>query len=473
MARLGFTEPTPVQRLAIPAVLEGRDAVVRAKTGSGKTLAFGLPLLTMVPSGKGKPTVLIVLPTRELALQVRDAIESVAQGSPLRLTPVFGGVGLEPQERALRQGTDIVVGTPGRLKDLLGRGSLDLSHVSILVLDEADQMLDMGFRRDIEFLVGRLPARQQTILFSATMPDPIRQLADRYLKDPVNLEAQSEERIPARIVHQMVRVDRGQRVEALWALLASDRPGRTIIFTQMKHETRRVAQKLERCLERPVGFLNGNMSQAARNTMLARFKSGEIDVLVATDVAARGLDIEGVDLVLHHGVPTTVETYIHRSGRTGRAGREGTSVLLVTHDDHEAYHPIAKRVAIQERPMPPLPGPMPASAPDERSRGDRPPAPRGGRPVERRGVQPAGAPRGGQASADQVWKVVRLRLSPLPEQNPKRLVQWLAKRTGIAAHELRGLSIMPDHVRLEVAASRRDAFLSRLAKPARSGSRGA
>lgn len=473
VARLGFTEPTPVQRLAIPAVLEGRDAVVRAKTGSGKTLAFGLPLLTMVPRGQGKPTVLIVLPTRELALQVKEAIESVAAGGNLRLTPVFGGVGLEPQERALRQGTDIVVGTPGRLKDLLGRGSLDLSHVSILVLDEADQMLDMGFRRDIEFLVGRLPARKQTILFSATMPDPIRQLADRYLKDPVNLEAQSEERIPARIVHEMVRVDRTKRVEALWSLLEADKPGRTIIFTQMKHETRRVAQKLERCLGRPVGFLNGNMSQSARNTMLARFKASEIDILVATDVAARGLDIEGVDLVLHHGVPTTVETYIHRSGRTGRAGREGTSVLLVSTDDAEYYHPIAKRVSIQERAVPPQPGPMPAGGPEERTvpergRGQRPGGGRDGR-------QPAGRRPVGTAPAAQApaWKQIRLRMSPLPEQHPKRLLQWLAQRTGVPVSEMRDLAIMPDHVRLEVVAARRDAFLARLSKPARSGSRGA
>ncbi|MEB3298368.1 MAG: DEAD/DEAH box helicase, partial [Candidatus Sericytochromatia bacterium] len=373
MARLGFTEPTPVQRLAMPVVLAGEDAIVRAKTGSGKTLAFGLPLLTTIrPEGR-QPRVLIVLPTRELALQVKEAMGSVLSSGGPRLVAVFGGVGLEPQEKALRQGCDIVVGTPGRLKDLLGRGSLDLSAVTILVLDEADQMLDMGFRRDIEFLVGRLPRRSQTVMFSATMPDPIRQLADKYLRDPRMVEAQSEERIPARIVHEMVRVGRDQRVDVLWALQVALQPTRSIIFTQMKHETRRVALKLERLSGQPVGFLNGNMSQNARNTMLARFKSGEVHTLVATDVAARGLDIDGVDLVLHHGVPTTVETYIHRSGRTGRAGREGTSILLVTSDDEEDYRPIAKRVAVRERGLPPMPDPVPMTeAPeheDARSRG--------------------------------------------------------------------------------------------------------
>jgi len=206
---------------------------------------------------------------------------------------------------------------------------------------------------------------------------------------------------------------------------------------------------------------------------LARFKASEIDILVATDVAARGLDIEGVDLVLHHGVPTTVETYIHRSGRTGRAGREGTSVLLVSTDDAEYYHPIAKRVSIQERAVPPQPGPMPAGGPEERTvpergRGQRPGGGRDGR-------QPAGRRPVGTAPAAQApaWKQIRLRMSPLPEQHPKRLLQWLAQRTGVPVSEMRDLAIMPDHVRLEVVAARRDAFLARLSKPARSGSRGA
>jgi superfamily II DNA/RNA helicase len=346
VAALGYDVATPVQLSAIPLVLAGRDAIVKAKTGSGKTLAFGLPLLSML---KPQPRLqaLVVLPTRELAIQVCESLASVVKNSPLRVVPIYGGVGLGGQERALQKGVDVVVGTPGRLKDLIGRGSLDLSRVHVLVLDEADEMLDMGFRRDIEFLLGRLPSLKQTLILSATMPQAIEVIARTYLKDPavVKLVA-SEEVSPSEITHHFVRLDADQRLSALIALLKSEDPERGIIFTKMKHETKRLAAQLLEQAGIEAGFLNGNMSQNARNTMLARFRSGEIRFLVATDVAARGLHVDGLSHVFHYAVPTVVETYIHRSGRTGRAGNEGKTFTFVTPDAEADFKAIQKRITM-------------------------------------------------------------------------------------------------------------------------------
>ncbi|MNS27641.1 DEAD-box ATP-dependent RNA helicase CshA [compost metagenome] len=346
VAALGYDVPTPVQESAIPLVLAGRDAIVQAKTGSGKTLAFGLPLLSMLKP-QTRPQALVVLPTRELAIQVCESLASVTKTSPLRVVPIYGGVGLGGQERALQKGVDVVVGTPGRLKDLIGRGSLDLSRVHVLVLDEADEMLDMGFRRDIEFLLGRLPSLKQTLILSATMPAAIEAIARKYLKDPAVVKLVATEEVsPSEITHHFVRLDADQRLSALIALLKSEDPERGIIFTKMKHETKRLAAQLLEQAGIQAGFLNGNMSQNARNTMLARFKAGEFKFLIATDVAARGLHVDGLTHVFHFAVPTVVETYIHRSGRTGRAGNEGKTVTFVTPDAEADFKAIQKRITM-------------------------------------------------------------------------------------------------------------------------------
>jgi ATP-dependent RNA helicase RhlE len=347
LARLGLCVPTAVQDKAIPLVLSGKDAIVMAKTGSGKTLAFGLPILSMLrPSNR--PQALVVLPTRELAIQVCQALADVAQDSPLRTMAIYGGVGLGPQEAALRQGVDIVVGTPGRLKDLHGRGSLDLRQVSILVLDEADEMLDMGFRRDIEYLMDRLPARQQTLIFSATMPEAMETIARKHLTSPTVVRLTNDDAMPVEISHHFVRLQPEQRLAGLISLLRQEEPERAIIFTRMKHETKRLAQKLERSAGLRAGYLNGNMSQNARNRMMDEFRSGQIRFLVATDVAARGLHVDGLSHVVHYAVPTVVETYIHRSGRTGRAGQSGKTIIFVTPEAEGDFRSIRKQVTCEE-----------------------------------------------------------------------------------------------------------------------------
>jgi ATP-dependent RNA helicase RhlE len=350
LARMGLTVPTPVQEQAIPLLMAGKDAICMAKTGSGKTLAFGLPVLSLLKPGS-RPQVLVVLPTRELALQVCKALADVGQDSALRTVAIYGGVGLGPQETALRNGVDVVVGTPGRLKDLLNRGSLDLRQVSILILDEADEMLDMGFRRDIEFLLDRLPGRKQTLIFSATMPAAIEVIARKHMNAPTVVKLINQDAMPDEISHHFVRLQAEQRLGGLVAILQQEKPERAIIFTRMKHETKRLAIKLEKAAGIKAGYLNGNMSQNARNRMMDDFKSGQFRFLIATDVAARGLHVDGLSHVIHYAVPTVVETYIHRSGRTGRAGQSGKTIIFVTPDAEGDFHAIRKQVPCDEIPV--------------------------------------------------------------------------------------------------------------------------
>ena len=345
LAPLGFTAPTPVQEAAIPLILQKRDAIIQAKTGSGKTLAFGLPILSMLER-QGYPQALVVLPTRELAQQVCSAIAEVK--GRLRVLPIYGGARIEPQERALKEGVDMVVGTPGRLKDLINRGSLDLKRVRILILDEADAMLDMGFRRDIDFLLKQIPLREQTLIFSATMPKEIEVIARSHLKNPAYVNLVKEEHVPSEISHFFVRVKADQRIESLVSVLKNEKPERALIFTKMKHETKKLATRLEKMEGIQAGFLNGNMSQNARDRMMERFRNGEFRFLVATDVAARGLDIDGLTHVFHFAIPPTVETYIHRSGRTGRAGKFGRAIAFVTPDAEIDFRSIRKTIISKE-----------------------------------------------------------------------------------------------------------------------------
>jgi len=450
---LGFKTPTPIQQHAIPLVLEGRDAILQAKTGSGKTLAFGLPILSML-TPKSKPQALIVLPTRELAIQVREALASVSAQSPLRMVAIYGGVGLGPQEKALHDGVDVVIGTPGRLKDLINRQSLDLSRAHLLVLDEADEMLDMGFRRDIEFLLGKLPARKQTLILSATMPEAIKVIAHKYLDNPAIVGLVEAESTPSEISHHYVRVPSDRRLDALTTLIRSESPDRSIIFTRMKHETKRLAQKLERIMGYEVGFLNGNMSQNARNRMMERFRSGEIHTLIATDVAARGLDIEGLTHVFHFAVPTVVENYIHRSGRTGRAGKEGKTICLVTPDDTDAFRAILKRVPSVEISIT-LPE---RTEPPETLDGPREP---------RESRRPASPPRARQAETRQAedWKKFKLSLPKLQDPSEENLRRWLVQRTGVPANAIRSIALHPDHAVVEVAARNSDRFKQAIQGP--------
>jgi ATP-dependent RNA helicase DeaD len=323
----GFTTPTPVQAQCFAPGLEGRDLLVQSRTGSGKTLAFGLPLLHRLSDGSHTQA-LILAPTRELAQQVGAELHSLLPRLPI--ASLVGGVSYGPQLKALSQGAPIVVGTPGRVMDHLNRGTLDLSKVSMVVLDECDEMLNMGFLEDVESILSKVPAGPQTYLFSATLPAPIAKLARRFLKDPVQVRVADEggSASHADIAHTPALVPDHLRIKALVNLLLLDEPSAALIFTKTKAETEEVAEALTQT-GLPAAHLHGDLVQASRTRILAQFKEGRLRFLVATDVAARGLDIEGLPLVVHLGIPHQLENYVHRSGRTGRAGAKGASMAIV------------------------------------------------------------------------------------------------------------------------------------------------
>ncbi|MBI4912510.1 MAG: DEAD/DEAH box helicase [Acidobacteria bacterium] len=322
----GFEAPTAVQSAAIPPALEGRDLLVQSRTGSGKTLAFGLPILQRLDPRRGLQA-LILAPTRELAQQVAAEFRSL--DAKLDIALLVGGLGYVPQLRALKNGAPVAVGTPGRVIDHLERGTLDLSGLRAVVLDEADEMLNMGFIEDIQKILGAVREHPQTFLFSATLPGPIAGLAKKFLSDPCQVRLDEPGAAAhADIAHTPCRVARGHRTQALVNLLLHETPSSALVFTATKQESESVAQAL-RNAGLQADHLNGDLNQGARNRILAQFKEGRLPILVATDVAARGLDVEGLPLVVHLGIPTQMEGYIHRSGRTGRAGAKGTSVAIV------------------------------------------------------------------------------------------------------------------------------------------------
>ncbi len=326
--RRGFATPTSVQAACFQPGLEGRDLLVQSRTGSGKTLAFGLPLLHRLTADK-HPQVLILAPTRELAQQVSEELMSVQPRLAAAL--LVGGLSYVPQLKALHYGASVIVGTPGRVMDHLERQSLDLSKVSMVVLDECDEMLNMGFIEDVERILARIPENPQTYLFSATLPAPIASLAKRFLKDPfkIQLGESGGATQHADITHTPCLVADHLQTKALVNFLLLDEPSAALIFTKMKQQTEEVAEAL-RNAGLAADYLHGDLNQGARNRIMSSFKEGKLRYLVATDVAARGIDVENMPLVVHMGIPTQFENYIHRSGRTGRAGAKGTSMALVS-----------------------------------------------------------------------------------------------------------------------------------------------
>ena len=335
----GYSEPTPVQRQAIPVILEGRDILAGAQTGTGKTAGFTLPMLQRLSAGKpvnGQRPVraLVLTPTRELAAQVGESVEVYGRHLQLSSSVIFGGVKINPQIQRLRQGVDILVATPGRLLDHAGQGTLDLSRVEILVLDEADRMLDMGFIRDIRRILALLPRRRQNLLFSATYSNDIKKLADGLLDSPVLIEV-ARRNTAAESVSQVVHpVDRSRKRELLSFMVGSQNWRQVLVFTRTKHGANRLSQQLEKDGISSAA-IHGNKSQGARTRALAGFKAGEVRVLVATDIAARGLDIQQLPHVVNYELPNVPEDYVHRIGRTGRAGNEGQAVSLVCVDEHK------------------------------------------------------------------------------------------------------------------------------------------
>ncbi|MBI3132855.1 MAG: DEAD/DEAH box helicase [Acidobacteria bacterium] len=340
----GFISPTPVQAATFAPGREGRDLLVQSRTGSGKTLAFGLPLLHRLEPG-AHPQAIILAPTRELAQQVATELRSMQR---LDLALLVGGMAYGPQLTALSRGAQIVVGTPGRVMDHLDRGSLDLSKVRMVVLDECDEMLNMGFLEDVETVLAKVPKNPQTYLFSATLPAPIAKLAQRFLKNPVKLQLNEVGEAAAHqdIAHTPVIVADNFHVKALVNLLLHDEPSSALIFTKTKAQTEEVAEELT-ASGLPAGFLHGDLAQATRARILEQFKKGRLRYMVATDVAARGIDISGLPLVVHLAIPTQMESYIHRSGRTGRAGAKGTSLALVNLKESRILSAWARRGGLE------------------------------------------------------------------------------------------------------------------------------
>jgi ATP-dependent RNA helicase RhlE len=337
LEKQGYSQPTPIQQQAIPAILQGRDILAGAQTGTGKTAGFTLPMLELLhrhAQGKGSRPLraLVLTPTRELAAQVGESVEQYGHYLPLKSAVIFGGVKINPQIDTLRRGVDILVATPGRLLDHAGQKTVDLSHVELLVLDEADRMLDMGFIHDIRRVIKLLPNERQNLLFSATYSQKIKQLASGLLHDPAMIEV-ARRNTAAETVEQVVYpVDKKRKRELLSWMIGSNNWQQVLVFTRTKHGANRLAQQLERD-GLTASAIHGNKSQGARTRALAGFKAGHVRVLVATDIAARGLDIDQLPHVVNYELPNVPEDYVHRIGRTGRAGREGEAASLVCVDE--------------------------------------------------------------------------------------------------------------------------------------------
>ena len=334
--RVGYTEPTPIQIKTIPHILDRRDIVGCAQTGSGKTAAFVLPIVQMLPPVKGKPPirVLVLAPTRELAAQIDEEFGKFSRESALRHTAIFGGVGQQPQVTALRRGVDIVVATPGRLQDLMNQGYIRLDMLEYFILDEADRMLDMGFINDVKRIIKRLPRDRQTMLFSATMPQAIQDLSRSILKDPIKVEANPHSTTVETIAQSIYFVEGGDKRALLKHILRDPASERVLVFTRTKHRANNLAKQLSRA-RIPAEAIHGNKSQTARTRALARFKSGHTPVLVATDIAARGLDIDSVTHVINFDLPNIPESYVHRIGRTARAGASGIAYSFCALDERK------------------------------------------------------------------------------------------------------------------------------------------
>src|SRR5487761_2377821 len=338
----GYTEPTPIQAQAIPAVLAGRDLMGGAQTGTGKTAGFVLPILQKLAEQTGgthnrtSVRALILVPTRELAAQVQASVFTYGKHLPkIRSLSVYGGVGFHPQVQALKRGIDILVATPGRLLDHLAQRTVDLSKVQVLVLDEADRMLDMGFIPDIRKILAQLPKQRQNLLFSATFSDEIKKLADGFMHDPLLIEVARRNATAELISQRVCPVDREKKKDLLAHLITSGDWKQVLVFTRTKHGANRLAEKLAND-GIPAAAIHGNKSQSARTKALAEFKAGTMPVLVATDIAARGLDIDMLPHVVNYDLPNVPEDYVHRIGRTGRAGSNGAAISLV--DNEEALH---------------------------------------------------------------------------------------------------------------------------------------
>ncbi len=334
LERAAYTEPTPVQAGLIPRALTGIDVIGQARTGTGKTAAFAVPILERIERG-GKstpPQAIVLVPTRELAVQVREECEKLAYGRRIHCVPVYGGKPIRGQIAKLQRGAEVVVGTPGRVLDLIGRGALDLSSVLMVVLDEADRMLDIGFRPDIEKILRRCPKERQTMLFSATVAPPIERLAQKYMRDPEMLDYSPKGKAVETIEQFYFTVDHERKYDLLLRLLKREQPEQAIVFCRTRRGTDRVFRNLSKKLE-GVDAMHGDMAQRVRDRVMKEFRAGNVRILVATDVVGRGIDVTGISHIINYDIPQASDDYVHRVGRTGRMGREGVAYTFVTTEE--------------------------------------------------------------------------------------------------------------------------------------------
>jgi ATP-dependent RNA helicase RhlE len=371
LERLRFTVPTPIQVQAIPVAVEGKDIIGIAQTGTGKTLAFALPMLQHIARKKQRG--LVIVPTRELATQVDEAFHAVGRSFGLRTALVIGGASMQRQTAAIRQRPHVLIGTPGRMIDHLQQGTLQLKDVGILVLDEADRMLDMGFAPQIAKILQHVPRERQTMLFSATMPAGIVTIATRHMKMPVRVEVAPAGTVASRVNQDLYIVKKEEKTRLLGKLL-SEHVGAVLVFSRTKHGAKRICRSL-RASGHNVAEIHSNLSLSQRRKSLEGFKSGRYRVLVATDIAARGIDVQNIEVVLNYDLPDNPEDYVHRVGRTGRAGREGLAISFITPDQRGKIRGIERlvRKSLRVSPLPELP-PHPAGAPPERYETERAPS---------------------------------------------------------------------------------------------------
>jgi len=362
---MGFEEPTPIQALAIPLIQTGRDVTAQAQTGTGKTAAFGIPLIEKIDASLRAPQAIVLCPTRELCIQIAEEFSQLLAHFPrIAVLPVYGGQPIERQLRALYSGVHIVIGTPGRVMDHLERKTLKLDNVKIVVLDEADQMLDMGFRDDIELILRKVPQERQTLLFSATLPQPIIDISKRFQNKPEFVKVQYAELTVPKIEQSYIEVKDRDKLDVLCRLIDLVDPQLAIIFCNTKRRAEELAGKVKARGYR-AEELHGDMKQSQRDRVMGGFRKGSIDILIATDVAARGIDVDDVDMVINFDVPQDVEYYVHRIGRTGRAGKAGRAVTFVTSRDYSKLHEIQKYAKIQ---IPRMPVPSESDVAETRTR---------------------------------------------------------------------------------------------------------
>ncbi|MDI6801447.1 MAG: DEAD/DEAH box helicase [Thermodesulfovibrionales bacterium] len=340
ISEIGFEEPTPIQVSAIPLLMEGQDVIGQAQTGTGKTAAFGIPIVEKCQKGKS-PFAIILEPTRELAVQVSQEINTIGKFKKINVLPVYGGTSIERQIKALQRGVNVVVGTPGRVIDHINRKTLSLSDIKIVVLDEADEMLNMGFIDDIETILKSTPQERQTLLFSATIPEPILDISKKYLNHPKKIKVNTKDVVVPKIKQVFYEVREEDKTNALSRLIDVEDPKLAIVFCHTKREVDNVSMKLAQ-MGYNSGALHGDYTQARRDEVMEKFKKGMLDILVATDVAARGLDIQNVTHVINYSIPQNPESYVHRVGRTGRAGKSGIAITFVTPREYRHLRLIEK-----------------------------------------------------------------------------------------------------------------------------------